>query len=101
MFKKLESYFPNILYYTINKENFVKISYEYVHSVLFFLKNHTGFKFQQLIDISAIDYPERKYRFEIFYNLLSFKFNNRLTITSTITEDTSVESVSSIYPAAN
>jgi NADH:ubiquinone oxidoreductase subunit C len=101
MFKKLESFFPNILYYTINKENYIKISYEYAHSLIFLLKYHTGFKFQQLVDISAIDYPERKYRFEIFYNLLSFKFNNRVTVTTSISEDVSIESVTSIYPAAN
>lgn len=101
MFSKLESFFPNILYYTINKEHYVKISYEYIHNLLFLLKHHTGFMFQQLIDISAIDYPERRYRFELFYNLLSMKYNNRLTVTSNISEDVSVESVTSIYPSAN
>lgn len=101
MFTKLQSYFPNILYYTINKEHYVKISYEYIHGLLFLLKHHTGFMFQQLMDISAIDYPERRYRFELFYNLLSLKYNNRLTISVSIPEDVSVESVTSIYPAAN
>lgn len=57
--------------------------------------------FQQLIDISAVDYPERRYRFELFYNLLSLKYNNRITVTTAISEDVSVESVTSIYPAAN
>lgn len=101
MFTKLESFFPNILYYTINKEHYVKISYEYIHNLLFFLKHHTTFMFQQLIDISAVDYPERRYRFELFYNLLSLKYNNRITVTTAISEDVSVESVTSIYPAAN
>lgn len=101
MFTKLESFFPNILYYTINKEHYVKISHEYIHNLLFFLKHHTTFMFQQLIDISAVDYPERRYRFELFYNLLSMKYNNRLTVTSAISEDVSVESVTSVYPAAN
>mgnify|MGYP003868298193 CR=1 FL=1 len=101
MFTKLESFFPNILYYTINKEHFVKISYEYVHNLLFLLKHHTAFRYQQLIDISAIDYPERRYRFELFYNLLSMKYNNRLCVTTGISEDVSIESVTSIYPVAN
>jgi NADH-quinone oxidoreductase subunit C len=56
--------------------------------------------YQQLIDLSFVDYPERKLRFEIFYNLLSVRYNNRLTILSSLSEDTYMDSVTSIYPSA-
>jgi NADH:ubiquinone oxidoreductase subunit C len=101
MLKKIETYIPNILYYTINKESFIKISHEYIYSVITILKYHTFFKFTQLIDISAIDYPERQFRFEIFYNLLSMKYNNRITITTTVLENNEVESITNLFPAAN
>ena len=53
-----------------------------------------------MIDLSMIDYPERKYRFEIFYLLLSIKYNTRFVVTSYTKEGTYFDSISNIYPAA-
>jgi len=47
-----------------------------------------------------VDYPERKYRFEIFYLLLSIKYNNRFVVTSFVKEDSYIDSVTSIYSSA-
>jgi hypothetical protein len=35
--------------------------------VILFLKTNSNTKFNQLIDITAVDYPERDLRFKIFY----------------------------------
>ena len=50
---------------------------------LVFLKKHSFTLMSQLTDLSMVDYPERKARFELFYGLLSFKYkpylpNNKL-----------------------
>jgi NADH:ubiquinone oxidoreductase subunit C len=68
---------------------------------MFFLKHHTHTLFSQLIDLSFVDYPERKFRFEVFYLLLSIKYNTRYTITSFTREGAYFDSISNIYPGAN
>ena len=45
--------------------------------VLIFLKNNTSTRFRQLIDITAVDYPENEKRFKLVYLLLSHEFNQR------------------------
>lgn len=57
--------------------------------------------FKQITDLSFIDYPARKYRFELFYHLLSFKYNARLTVTTTFSEGIYIDSVTNIFPGAN
>ena len=37
------------------------------------LKRHPELKFRQLLDILAVDYPEKEKRFEVIYLLLSMK----------------------------
>ena len=58
----------------------LKIDEEDLHSVILFLKNDTRTKFRQLIDITAVDYPERDKRFKLIYFLLSHENNLRLNI---------------------
>ena len=54
--------------------------------VLVFLKNNASTKFRQLIDITAVDYPEENERFKVVYLLLSHEFNNRVILTYSINE---------------
>jgi len=71
-----------------------------LHRVLNHLKSDSGSLFHQLIDITAVDHPEDEHRFEIVYNLLSLKHNQRIRISVRTDEDTPVPSVASIFPAA-
>jgi len=98
---KLKEVFPNILLYTIGNQQYLKIIAENVWNILFFLKKHTNTLFEQLIDLSLVDYLERKFRFEVFYNLLSIKYNTRLVIVSVTTEGSYFDSITNIYSAAN
>lgn len=99
--QKIKQYFPDILFYSVSNQIFFKVPAEKVWNIIYFLKHHTYALFRQLIDLSAIDYPERKFRFEVFYNLLSIKYNNRLTVTIAVPEGAYVDSVTSVFPAAN
>ena len=45
-----------------------------------FLKNDPRLHFNVLMDITAVDYPERKPRFDVVYHLLSLSFNRRLRL---------------------
>ena len=77
------------------------IESKYLLSTLLFFKNHTMFQYKILTCISGVDYPDRKYRFEIVYDLLSVVFNNRLRIKIIQNELQSLESCESIYLSAN
>jgi NADH-quinone oxidoreductase subunit C len=66
---------------------------------MMFLINDTDFK--QLVDICGVDYPEQDERFEVVYNLLSLKHNLRIRVKVRTDENTPVDSVTSIFSAAN
>ena len=69
--------------------------------VILFLKNNEKTKFRQLIDITAVDYPEKEKRFKIIYFLLSHEKNVRASIEYEIKENHIIPSITSIYPSAN
>jgi len=69
---------------------------KYIKNFMIFLKNHENCKFNLLIDICAVDYPERKKRFEIVYQLLSISYNQRLRIKTCISENIVINSISDI-----
>ena len=51
-------------------ENILYTNPDYLFQLLWFLKYHTNTRFQVLIDSCGVDYPSRKQRFEVVYNLL-------------------------------
>ena len=69
--------------------------------VMIFLKTHSSTKFKQLIDITAVDYPERDKRFKMVYLLLSHEKNSRIKIEFDIKEGEILSSLTSIFPSAN
>ena len=48
--------------------------------IIDFLKNDSRLQFNILVDITAVDYLERKPRFDVVYHLLSLPFNRRLRL---------------------
>ena len=66
-----------------------------------FLKEDRNLQYNQLIDLTAIDYPSRKNRFEVVYILLSMTQNKRVIIKTSLKEDENIESITSIYKAAD
>ncbi|MCP5076205.1 MAG: NADH-quinone oxidoreductase subunit C [Rhodobacteraceae bacterium] len=58
-------------------------------------------KFSTLIDITAVDYPEREKRFEIVYHFLSMYTNLRIRVKACVREDEVVPSITDIHPSAN
>ena len=69
--------------------------------VMIFLKTHSSTKFKQLIDITAVDYPERDKRFKMVYLLLSHEKNSRIKIEFDIKEGEILSSLTSPFPSAN
>jgi len=68
---------------------------------ILFLKDHENCLFKVLIDIFAVDYPNKEERFELVYCLLSIKYNSRLKVKTFVDEFTPIESIVDLYQAAN
>ena len=69
--------------------------------VISFLKTNKETKFRQLIEITAVDYPESEYRFKMVYLLLSHEHNKRVIIDYSIKENDIISSITSLFPSAN
>ena len=78
---------------TIDENNLIE--------VLLFLKTNTVTKFRQLIEVTAVDYPEKEQRFRMVYLLLSHENNSRIVIDYYIKENKIVPSITNIFPSAN
>mgnify|MGYP001491250167 FL=1 len=70
-------------------------------SVSLFIKSNENTKFRQLIDITAVDYPENAQRFKVVYLFLSHEFNQRIILSYLINENEVIPSLTTIFPAAN
>ena len=81
-------------------ELMIGASAEIVPALFTFLKNDINCQFSQLMDICGADYPERPLRFDVVYNLLSTKLNQRIRIKVQTDEATPVPSIVEIYSAA-
>ena len=80
---------------------YLKIDQTDLTEVILFLKTNSKTKFRQLIDITAVDFPENEIRFKLVYLLLSHEFNQRIVIEIDVKEKGIVGSITSIFPAAN
>ena len=69
--------------------------------VLLFLKTNNKTKFRQLIDITAVDYPENEQRSKLVYLLLSHETNSRVVVYYNVNENEIISSITSIFPSAN
>jgi NADH/F420H2 dehydrogenase subunit C len=91
---------PISSYYFNLGELCLNVSYQKLIPIMTFLKYHTNCQFKLLSDMTAVDYPSRKDRFDVVYNLLSVRFNTRIRVKVIINEFQSLESITSIYSAA-
>ena len=79
----------------------IDIDAENLSSTILYLKTNDKCRFKQLIDITAVDYPEREKRFKVVYLLLSHEKNLRIIINAKIDEKIIVPSITKIFPSAN
>ena len=80
---------------------FIDVDVEDIISTILFLKTNEKCRFRQLIDITAVDYPQDEKRFKVVYLLLSHEKNLRIIINTKIDEKIIVPSITKIFPSAN
>ncbi|WP_010141409.1 NADH-quinone oxidoreductase subunit C [Oceanicola sp. S124] len=66
-----------------------------------FLRTDNSCKFSSLVDITAVDYPERAKRFDVVYHFLSMYTNQRVRLRLAVRDDEMVPSITSVHPSAN
>ena len=80
---------------------YLNINHEELVNVITFLKTNNESKFRQLVEITAVDYPENENRFKMVYLLLSHEHNKRVIVNFFVKESDLISSITSIYPSAN
>ncbi|GAB3115965.1 NADH-quinone oxidoreductase subunit C [Novispirillum itersonii subsp. nipponicum] len=69
--------------------------------VLTTLRDDVNCRFSQLVELTAVDYPQREERFDVVYCLLSMKHNQRIRVKVSTDENTPVASVVPVFSTAN
>ena len=69
--------------------------------VLTFLRDHSQCQFKSVVDITAVDFPERDKRFEVVYHLLSVQHAARIRIKTYASEVDSVPSAVPLFRGAD
>jgi len=84
-----------------NDELTVDVALANIVGLVDFLKSDPTCKFSTLVDITAVDYPERAKRFDMVYHFLSMYQNHRIRLRVAIREEDMVPSIVEPFPAAN
>ena len=66
-----------------------------------FLKSDGACQFSSLVDITAVDYPQRSKRFDVIYHFLSMYQNHRIRLRVQIREGEMVPSIIDVHPSSN
>ena len=72
-----------------------------ITKLLTFLRDDSNCLFKVLLDITAVDRPEREERFDVVYILLSLSQNHRIKVKVTVGEDVAIPTASNVFSAAN
>ncbi len=81
-------------------ELMLRVRRESIVKVLTYLRDDQNCQFKQLMDLTAVDYPEREERFDLVYNLLSLKQNHRIRVKVSTDEATMVASATGVFSSA-
>ncbi len=84
-----------------HRQIYITINHEDLLDVVSQLKTNKNTKFRQLVDITAVDYPENQKRFKMVYLLLSHELNERILLSYFINENQQISSLTKIFPSSN
>ena len=79
----------------------VTVQLAHIESFVEFLRDDPACRFSTLVDITAVDHPERDPRFDMVYHFLSMWQNHRIRVKCAVDEEAMVPSLVSVHPSAN
>ncbi|MGE3866421.1 MAG: NADH-quinone oxidoreductase subunit C, partial [Hyphomonadaceae bacterium] len=74
---------------------------EGIVALMRYLRDDPRCRFETLVDICGVDYPQREKRFEVVYHLLSMRLNQRIRVKVLTDEATPVPSLTGGFPCAD
>jgi NADH-quinone oxidoreductase subunit C len=77
------------------------VALQYLEGLVEFLRDDASCRFTSLVDITAIDHPERAARFDVVYHFLSMYQNHRIRLKVAVRTVDMVPSVHTLHPSAN
>jgi NADH-quinone oxidoreductase subunit C len=80
-------------------QNFLIVDSSLIPELLQVLRDRE--RFDYLVDVTAVHYPQREKQFDLVWILYSFPRNERIRLKTMIADGASVPSTVSIWPAAN
>ncbi|MEE3295690.1 MAG: NADH-quinone oxidoreductase subunit C [Pseudomonadota bacterium] len=105
LLKEVQSFdFLNSVMSDINVSEY-ELSFNIEHTnivkTIRFLRDEPLLSFTQLIDLCGIDWPEKKERFQVAYNLLSMNNNSRIRVKSFTDNNNSLPSITKLFPSSD
>ncbi len=99
--KEIKDKYPDLEYGNVSGiESVILKKSDDILPFLTFLKDSKKLRFTLLTDLFAADFPDRKNRFEIVYNLLSLEYNARFIVKFHVADGIEVPSVNKLFSAA-
>jgi NADH-quinone oxidoreductase subunit C len=83
------------------RELTIRVRRSEILNVLRYLRDDSRFMFKMLMDITAVDYPERELRFDVVYHLLSMHKNMRIRLVVGVADNYAIESSHELFAASN
>jgi NADH/F420H2 dehydrogenase subunit C len=99
--KLIKNSLPIEKIYKHKNEIVIYVNPKFLIQILLFLKNSSLYQYNTLVSITAVDYPKKKFRFEMVYELLSIRYNSRIKLKTCINELSSIESCEQLFLTAN
>ena len=93
--------FPDAAWHIAHGDLVVKTGADRLLELVTFLRDDPRCLFACIIDITAVDWPERDPRFDVVYHFLSPRLNARIRLKIETDEATPVPSLTGLYPGAN
>jgi NADH-quinone oxidoreductase subunit C len=74
---------------------------QHLEELVEFLRDDASCRFSSLVDITAIDHPDRAARFDVIYHFLSMYQNHRIRLRVAVRAEEMVPSIHTLHPSAN
>jgi len=121
IFKKINYFYPSVIklrlkinlinylnkilpfahFYLSKGEIIIRVPASQLYNLASILKDHSAIQCNILSDLAALDFPQKKTRFELIYTLQSSFKNYRFVITTGTKERMPVQSLTTLYEGLN
>lgn len=100
--RELRNFDLEINYFNKHDFEIILLDFDRIIDLLLVLHNSKKLRFKTLVDLFGVDFlGKTEQRFQIIYNLLSIKFNQRVFVKINILEKQKIDSSVTVFPNAN